>query len=493
MEEIIKISSKEEFVKYSHPGLICSGEFDIIEANESFKKLFFIPENNSKLNDIVELVDSDKNINEYLLMKHITVQKAIIRGDERAFYRFERLGHSIDSADQVICIKDVTDEVIKNNTIYKKFFDLANSLPIPIIVSDFEKNLFINNEGYELVEKIFDSIDIFKSQVYNFSGLYKKIFELNDVSRHYKYVRETGNSVKNIFTPIKEQDREEVVLLSNISLVTDLNDQPVGYLTTFENITEVFNFNRELHYSLMNLKGVIEAFARDRIAYLLAYGEEETVKHLLEVRYFSELIAETILTDTTIPNKEILEYSKINPIYIRMLGLAALLHDFGKVEPHIYKLIAEPRRLSSEEYEQVKGHAKLGADFIGYDNEMLRMCWLVALYHHEKYDGSGYPEGLKGREIPLSARIVAFADMYSALKSKRPYKDAMKNTNEILNIIQQNESSFDPVVFRIGMKLVPEMEKKSEFLEKEYKNFEMTAEDAIKLITDVFNAIKSRK
>ncbi len=492
MIHTINIATREEFNNFIYSGVICTNDFEIIAANTAFTESFFIPEKKSHIDDIVELVDSKESIKELLTKKHITVQKAIIRGNERAFYRFEKVGHDFAANDQVICIKDVTEEIIANTTIYKKFFDLANTIPIPIVVSDFEKNIFINSEGEELLKKIFGSVDLFKEQVVGFSGLYKTVFESNEIAEAYSKVRQTGKPVKNLFTPVKEIKSNEFVLLLNISLITDLNDEPIGYLTTFENITEVFNFNRELHYSLLNLKGVIEAFARDRIAYLLAYGEEETVKHLLEVRLFSELIAENIEKDNTIPNKEILEYSKLTPIYIRMLGLAALLHDFGKIEPHIFSLIAEPRKLSFAEYETVKDHVRLGANLIGDDNEMLRMCWLVAMYHHEKYDGSGYPDGLQGHEIPLSARIVAFADMYSALKSKRPYKEAIRNSDEIVAILKENESSFDPIVFRIGMQLIPQMEEKSDYLEKEYRNFEMTAEDAVKLITDVFTAISSR-
>lgn len=378
---------------------------------------------------------------------------------------------------------------ISREAIFGKFIEIAEHIPIPIIVYDFRKNLSINREGKNAVAGIFGSEKEFMAQIKDRTGLYKSIVAENEIVDKYRQVRKTGEAMRNIFIPVYKDGMEHIFLM-NISLLTDIpNGTPFGFLTTFENITEVFNFNRELHYSLLNLKAVIEAFARDRIAYLLAYGEEETVKHLIEVRTFSELIADSIMKDSTISNKEILEYSKITPIYIKMLGLAALLHDFGKVEPKIHRLITSPRALTEDEYALVKEHPRLGANLIGYENEMLRMCWLVALYHHERWDGKGYPDGLKEHNIPLSARIVAFADMYSALKNKRAYKDPISSLEDIIVILKDNETAFDPVVYRSGMRLLAEMEMQSERIEEEYRNFEITAEEAVKLITDVFNAI----
>ncbi len=379
-----------------------------------------------------------------------------------------------------------------NDIIFKKYFEIYEQIPIPIVFRDFEKNLYLNPPAHTLVEKLFDGFNNYKDQVEFYKGYYKEICEHHDLNVVYKEVFKTHKAAGNIFVPLKTAKENEQILLFNISLMTDFNEIPIGFLTVMEDITEIFNYNRELHYSLLSLKGVIEAFAHDRIAYLIAYGEEETVKHLIEVRTFSEMIADAIMRDNIIENKDVLEYSKITPLYMRMLGLAALLHDFGKVEPDIHKLISQPRSLTEDEYEQVKHHAHLGAKLIGYENEMLRMCWLVALYHHEKYDGSGYPSGLKGRDIPLSARIVAFADMYSAIKSKRPYKDSIDDLNEIISQIEQCKNSFDPIVYRIGMSLIPDMYEKSGFIEEEYKNFELNAEEALKLITDVFNVIMKK-
>ena len=179
------------------------------------------------------------------------------------------------------------------------------------------------------------------------------------------------------------------------------------------------------------------------------------------------------------------EYSKITPLYIKILELSALLHDFGKIKQDIQKIIMQPRKLTESEYDTVKTHTVLGAELIGHDNQILHMSWLVARYHHEKWDGSGYPEGLNGKDIPLSARIVAFADMYSALRNRRAYKDAISDTEEIESIFTECRAHYDPVVFETGMDLIPEMQQKAAYIDKEYRDFELNTENIISLLKGI--------
>jgi putative two-component system response regulator len=224
------------------------------------------------------------------------------------------------------------------------------------------------------------------------------------------------------------------------------------------------------------------------MVYLLSYEHEETVKHLMEVRAFSKLIAGRIMSNTGIHKKKILEYSKITPLYIILLEISALLHDFGKIHKEIKPLIRLPRKLTREEYERVKKHTGYGAELIGNSNEMLRMCQLVARYHHEKWDGSGYPEGLRGNEIPLSARIVAFADMFSALRDERAYKKAITDEGEIIRIFYQCEKHFDPVVFQAGIELIPEMLELTLKIDLRYRDLKMTSDSFIQFLRGVVNS-----
>lgn len=133
---------------------------------------------------------------------------------------------------------------------------------------------------------------------------------------------------------------------------------------------------------------------------------------------------------------------------------SAKLHDVGKiaVPDHILR---KPGKLTAEEFDIVKQHTVHGASFFDEfidkngEDPFLFIARDIALYHHEKWDGSGYPTGRKGTEIPLSARVVAIADMYDALISARPYKKAFTREEAFKIITEDNERHFDPYLVTI--------------------------------------------
>ncbi len=379
----------------------------------------------------------------------------------------------------------------------EKISEFLDFIPVPILISSVKMDsVRINESGRNIINSLFGSEDMFIDQMRNNYGLYRKIMEFGNVRHYFLEAVKTKKAVKDCFVTfcIGENGgcQREITWLMNISPVCDeFSGSVKSFVTAIEDVSEIFNYNREINYSLKHLEGVIEAFAKERIAYLFAYGQEETVKHLLEVRVFSKMIADSIMKDVTLKNGDP-EYLKITPLYIRMLELSALLHDFGKVKPEINSVIMQPRKLTDSEYETVKKHTIVGSDLIGLENEMLKMCWLVTRHHHEKWDGSGYPDGLSGRDIPLSSRIVAFADMVSALKNKRVYKDAISDIEEIKKIFIECRHHYDPIVFAHGMMLLEDMHRKSKYIENAYKDFELTSGYIVDLLTDVFKFLSDR-
>ena len=136
---------------------------------------------------------------------------------------------------------------------------------------------------------------------------------------------------------------------------------------------------------------------------------------------------------------------------------AAPMHDVGKIgiPDHI---LLKPGKLDQDEWEVMKQHTVIGAQILqGSDAEYIQVAEVIALAHHEKWDGTGYPKGLKGADIPLSGRIVAVADVFDALTSERPYKKAL-SLEESLGIIKGGRGShFDPDVVDAFLAIKDEM------------------------------------
>lgn len=173
----------------------------------------------------------------------------------------------------------------------------------------------------------------------------------------------------------------------------------------------------------------------------------ETGEHIARTKQYVNMIANIIKKNGKY--KDILDEKTIDQ-YIE----AAPLHDVGKIAISD-TILLKPGKLTPEEYEQMKVHTTKGGEMIYKifknlkDEGFIKHAHDIALYHHEKWNGKGYPEGLKGEDIPLSARIMAIADVYDALVSKRVYKDAM-DPNDAFDILEKDAGShFDPNIIEI--------------------------------------------
>lgn len=136
---------------------------------------------------------------------------------------------------------------------------------------------------------------------------------------------------------------------------------------------------------------------------------------------------------------------------------AAMLHDVGKIGiPDT--LLFKPGKLTDDEFAQVKRHSEIGAKIIGdHGADVLRMAREIALTHHERWDGAGYPSGLRGQEIPLVGRISALADVFDALTSERPYKKPWSVDDALAWIRQEAGKHFDPELTQLFLALEPEL------------------------------------
>ncbi|WP_225442508.1 HD domain-containing phosphohydrolase [Paenibacillus lycopersici] len=200
---------------------------------------------------------------------------------------------------------------------------------------------------------------------------------------------------------------------------------------------------RQLHVQLRQYNNSLEARVMERteelgeakreILQLLGrtseYRDDITGLHTQRVGRLSELIARRL----GLPEQ-----------HAEMIGKAAPLHDIGKIGiPD--EILMKPGRFEPHEFERMKAHTTIGHHILeGSRFAVLKMAGLIALAHHEKWNGTGYPEGKQGEEIPIEARIVALADFYDALTHERPYKKAWAPKDALAEVVSQRGNHFDP-------------------------------------------------
>ncbi len=205
-------------------------------------------------------------------------------------------------------------------------------------------------------------------------------------------------------------------------------------------------FQDELNLRLSSALRLLKLESQDELIMtmvkLAGSRSGETGGHLERVLAYCRILALDIaaVSPSLVAGKNIAEeISQVSP-----------LHDIGKVGiPD--SILHKPGRLTSDEFEKMKTHAKVGGDILKEVYEKtgasyLKIAFEIAMYHHERWDGGGYPEGLKGEEIPVSARIMALADVFDALTSKRCYKDAFSYDRAKSIIVEERGAHFDPVV-----------------------------------------------
>ncbi|WP_109120664.1 bacteriohemerythrin [Azospirillum sp. TSO22-1] len=188
------------------------------------------------------------------------------------------------------------------------------------------------------------------------------------------------------------------------------------------------------------------------LADLAEHRDNETGKHVLRVARLTHEIARRLWTRGRCPGE-------INDEFLRYVGVASILHDVGKVSIPDAVLL-KPGPLTAGERVVMETHAAAGAAILHKANAMLagsaqfRHAAIIAAHHHERWDGTGYPAGLAGEAIPLAARIVAAADVYDALSSRRPYKAPWPSERVLAHMRGQAGRHFDPAVVEALLEVV---------------------------------------
>ena len=225
-----------------------------------------------------------------------------------------------------------------------------------------------------------------------------------------------------------------------------LNRKKNGDLIWAElNVSTVFSDSGEILYYLGQPVDVSTLYEREAngkvelyrtMALMSELRDNETGNHMRRVGLYAKRIAEKIGQTRK---------------FCEDIEIFATMHDLGKIGISDTILNA-PRKLTPDEYEIMKTHTNLGYNILNGTKDV-EMAAEITKYHHEKWDGTGYPENLKGEEIPIAARITAFADVYDALRNERPYKKAWSHEQAVSEIVKNAGIQFDPYLVSVFLEL----------------------------------------
>ena len=243
--------------------------------------------------------------------------------------------------------------------------------------------------------------------------------------------------------------------------------QIVGFQLVIRDITVRKKLEHDLFESYKKVQSARNATILG-LAKLAEYRDADTGAHLERIREYSKILAEDLAKRS--------EYAGyITPEYIDDIYNSSILHDIGKVGvPDA--ILLKPGKLTPDEFDIIKRHSALGGDALREveakieGQSFLTLGKEIAYYHHEKWDGTGYPRGLKGDQIPLSARIVALADVYDALTSKRVYKEAFSHQDAKEIIVKSSGTHFAPDIVDAFLKNENEFRRIREELFRDQEN-----------------------
>ncbi len=305
--------------------------------------------------------------------------------------------------------------------------------------------MFTKMTGYTAEEAIGNTPRVLKSG-YHSPSYYKQLWD----------VIKSGKIWRGEFYN-KRKDGSYYWELASIAPILDNKNRVTHYVATKYDISEkkryevkLQEYNKQLESDVSDkIQEIAEAQRSSALALarLTESRDYTTGQHVDRVQYFCRALTEALMNDERY-------HDYITPGYVDDIFYASVLHDIGKVGiPDA--ILLKPGRLTPEEFEIMKTHVDIGAKTLSDisrdypKNRIMEMGIQIAKYHHEKWNGKGYQEGLSGEQIPLSARIMAIVDAYDAIRSKRPYKDELSHEEAMRRIIQDAGEHFDPYIVEV--------------------------------------------
>lgn len=389
----------------------------------------------AKINEIISMLNSGKNTEEIFSMLNLSLKKAI---------PFDGM---------VLCLLNETNTFLNVENVFftkgsyygvvrKEDRFLASSLSISSVFTEGSGIINISDLGSYINERKVHEV--------------LKDFLRNGVNSILVVPLMIGKQVRGILFFVS--DKKSAFMDYHISFVESIAGQISLSVQRAELMKEIENNSRNLEKQVKERTDEIRKTQRASIfalSYIADARDSETGDHLERMRNYSVLLMQLYKYEA--------DHAEITGQFLRDLYDSSVLHDIGKVGiPD--SILLKKGSLSVEEFEIMKTHTQIGynalmkaSQDLGSDS-FLNMAMDIVLYHHERWDGAGYPIGLKGENIPLSARAVSIGDVYDALTSERPYKRVFSH-KEAVEIMKSESGKFDPYLFSLFIKNAEEFDK----------------------------------
>jgi putative two-component system response regulator len=330
----------------------------------------------------------------------------------------------------------------------------------PVNVVLLEK--ILKAEGFFNIEKVTDSrrtLDVY--------GAFMPDIVLLDLSMPYmdgfqvmdelKKIEDETHAFIIVLTALTDRDSRIKALSSGAKDFIGKPFDRLELLTRIRNLLEIRLLHNELIQYNAELEQRVEERTREisdtqleivrRLGRASEYRDNETGFHIMRMSRYSALLAKA--------------YGMSERDSDAILH-ASPMHDLGKIGIRD-GILLKPGKLDPDEWETMKRHTIIGAEILsGHDSEIIVLARTVAITHHEKWDGTGYPRGIGGENIPLAGRICSVADVFDSLTSKRPYKEPWPVEKAVAELVNMKESNFEPRLVDLFVEILPEILKVKE-------------------------------
>lgn len=420
---------------------------------------------NEKLKTIQERVHYTSIADYNNLRLSVSIGGVISRGGEsieEAVLRADRLMYFAKNQKNMVITEEETEYLDETMREYLKTQAIK---PQILIVDDSDMNREILHQDYEILEAENGEVALKMLEQYG-TGIALVMLDLvmpkMDGFEVLTVMNERHLMEDIPVIMISSEDSEKYIREAYGFGVSDYIRRPFDAKVVYQRVLNTIKLYSKQRRLLRLVTSQIQEKERSNrimigiLSQIVEFRNSESGLHVIHLNIVSRLLLEQLIKKK---NKYHLSWQEIG-----LIATASALHDIGKIDID-EKILNKPGKLTKEEFEIMKTHTTIGANMLGkldlYHNERLvQLAYEICRWHHERWDGRGYPDGLKGDEIPISAQVVSVADVYDALVSERVYKKAYPHDVAIQMILNGECGTFNPLLLECMMEVQNEIREK---------------------------------